>query len=272
MDREPQETILDAVIDATRDLPAPPAILTQVIELTGNADTPQGKVADVLATDPAVAAEILRHANSAIYARSRSVSSLFDAVTLLGFRTIRSIVVAVSAKGSFASADIPGDVKDGLWEHSLATAVFSRLLATKMRVCHPDDAYTAGLLHDIGKLVLCGKFKNAAREIYRSPENDATQVLESETQILGVSHSLVGAALVDRWLLPEEISAAARLHHEHFAPDSVAGIVALGDIFVSALGYNFRRVSAKELARIEEYNSQEETQHFEDVWEMLQDY
>ena len=197
-----------------KDLPVPPSILVSLTEMTNRPETTATLLASELSKEPVIASEILRLANTPFYVRARSVSSLKEAVGMLGFRAIKSIVIYISLKGSFEKSSIPSELLASMWEHSVTTGIFSRLLAVKLRVGHPDDAYIAGLLHDVGKLVT---FENEPKlsEICSLPEAiTGARLLELEAESLDITHPEVGGILAEQWLLPQTIGQAIISHHD----------------------------------------------------------
>ena len=216
----------------------PPVILTRIIEMTDDPRTPVEKVAEVLAAEPAVAARVLKLSNSAFFGRSREIASLREAVVMLGFSTIRSLVVATAAHGLYFHSEKARNVRYQLWDHSLATAVCCRLLAYRSRQVSPEESYISGLLHDIGKLVLLERWPDQYVHLLQTAKKEQTGTMDMENRTFGFSHALLGAALMDCWLFPERLSQAIALHHEKGGMDILTQTVSLANQLVTLWGHN----------------------------------
>ncbi|MDQ7053628.1 MAG: HDOD domain-containing protein [candidate division KSB1 bacterium] len=247
-----EDDLLQQVVQMTEEFPAPPTILNRILELTNNPTTQVEQVAEVLATEPAVAAKVLKQSNSAFYGRSRKISSIHDAVIMLGFYTIRSLVVATAAHSLYFRGQESQQLRHSMWEHSLATAIAARMVARALRNVNPEVAYIAGLLHDVGKLVLLDRWPQRFAQVVEQPNDASVASLEIELEQFGFTHPLVGAVLIDRWLFPQPLVAAVALHHEVDSLNEIPGIVHYANIFVSHLGYNLYTVSQDALTAISE--------------------
>ena len=144
---------LESIVEAVNDLPALPQVVVQVIKLTEDPDSTAQDINYVLNQDQAITAKVLKMANSAFYGFPRRIGSVTDAIIMLGFRTLRSIVMAASVS-DILNKEIEGYALEygELWRHSQCTAMAARLIARKSKFAFLDLAYTAALLHDIGKV------------------------------------------------------------------------------------------------------------------------
>ncbi len=238
-----EDDLLDQVVRMTEEFPAPPSILNRILELTNDPTTQVEQVAEVLATEPAVAAKVLKQSNSAFYGRSRRISSIHDAVVMLGFHTIRSLVVATAAHSLYFRCQEASELRHKMWEHSLATAIACRLLAQTLKNVNPEVAYIAGLLHDAGKLVLLERWPEHFIRVVERQKDDSIASLKLELEQFGFTHALVGAVLIDRWLFPQPLVAAVALHHEVDHLHELPGMVHYANRYVSSLGYNLHTYS-----------------------------
>ncbi len=206
---------LEDIIKQTADLPAAPATVLSVMK---EADSPAGSaktVADVLGQDPALAVKVLRLANSAYYGLSRQVMDIPDAVVVLGMRAVRNLCLLASSY-SWMTKPLTGyglGPKD-LWRHSFATAVGSSMAAERSGACTPDQAFAAGLLHDLGKVVLNVWFEAKIGGMMELALQLDAPIEEVERRTLGFDHAEVGALLAEYWNLPKPLVAALRYHHE----------------------------------------------------------
>ncbi|MGI5881269.1 MAG: HDOD domain-containing protein [Syntrophomonadaceae bacterium] len=206
---------LEQLVEAVNDLPALPHVVVQVMKLSEDPDSTAQDINNVLTQDQSMTARVLRLANSAFYGFPRRISTVTDAVVLLGFRTIRSIVLAASVSeilnkeiGGYALE--PGE----LWHHSQSSAIAARIVSKRIKYPAVDVAYTAALLHDIGKVILNSYMKEAYYEVVEKVENTNIPFNEAEMAVMGYDHAQAGARVAEKWNLPPELVEAIMLHHE----------------------------------------------------------
>ncbi len=205
--------LINKMISSLGELPSSPKIVSAVMRLTSDPDTDLNSLEKLLSADQSMAAKLLKLSNSSFYGQRKSVSTLKQAILIIGFYTLRSLVVATSIHGLYSNKN--GDsIENKLWEHSLASAIVCRLLAQKLGHIHVEEIFMAGLLHDIGKLVIAQKLRSKYEEVCRKVESDTLKFVDVEEQELGFSHCDVGMMLLNKWNLPQELSNAVYLHHE----------------------------------------------------------
>ena len=166
---EISRTTLDDIISTVGELPASPAIVSSLMSLTSDLDSTVDDISKVLAADQSLTARVLKLSNSPYYGRTKGVTSLDDAIFLLGFFTVRSMVIATSAHQIYKGGG-ESDSTSKLWRHSLSTAVACRQIAKRIKHPDKDEIFIAGLLHDIGKLVMLDKLKDRYRDIVAEVE------------------------------------------------------------------------------------------------------
>ncbi len=205
---------LRQLIMTTRDLPAMPHVASKVLELSSNPNTSALKLQQVIADDQAMAARILKIANSAMYACSRKIKTLTEAIVMLGFNSIRSLVVTSAARNLYSNSSQRMGLKERLlWEHSIGTACACRLLVQANSPHLAEEAFLAGLMHDIGKLVLNQQAADKFDEIVQTVYNESTMFAETERALLGFDHAEVGALLVNKWKLAPALEMIIANHH-----------------------------------------------------------
>lgn len=198
-----------------RNLPSVPTIYNQVI---AELESPTGsfdEVARLIAQDPLMTAKILQVVNSAIFAPSTPITRAEEAVLLLGTQRTQALVLAVPMFTKYESAACPGVAPDKIWQHSMEVAGFARAIA--VRAGHTelaDAAFTAGLLHDIGKLLLAANLTKEYAEVHRHCEELAAPVFQVERQHLGTTHAEAAACLFGMWGLPLPVLEAIAHHHQ----------------------------------------------------------
>lgn len=208
--RSPQ--LLDKIVATIGELPTSPAVVSTVMGLTADLNTEVDKLSRVLLGDPALTAKVLRLSNSPFYGRARAVGSLNEAVLILGFYTIRSLVVASSTYSLFGRKT-RGAVSSILWDHSLATAMAARIVARRIKHNQVEEAFIIGLLHDIGKLILFQKMDDVYKGIINAARRDKRNFLDIEEEELGFSHCELGSIILTRWNFPEFFVEAVANHH-----------------------------------------------------------
>lgn len=191
------------------DLPVPSAVLSDLMGVLARPDRKWSLVESVVRSDPAVASNVLRLANSAAYRGRKASSTLGEACARIGERALMRTVIASSV--SFMNeAHVDGyDIDDnGMWRHCVATALAAELLAGSSGLAIPEVAYTAGLVADVGKLLLGTLLASAGLD---GDDDRAFDLVEMET--CGASHATVSAWMLSRWGLPDEIVKAVQYHH-----------------------------------------------------------
>lgn len=204
-------------------LPTPPAVLTQLNRIVSDPNMSATAVAAVMAEDPGMTGKILRMVNSAYYGLSDTVASVRQAIIILGINAVQSLVLCAGAFEAFAASPEDREYQDEFWRHSLRTAAAARVLC----MLRADDdgrlvngqiqaaeAFSTGLLHDIGKMVLLCHFPEEHRAVCAHPDYGRIADSRVEMDVLGVDHAEIGSCLAERWNLPAELAAALCHHHD----------------------------------------------------------
>lgn len=226
--------ILKATI---RDLPALPAVVMELIDSLGRDDLSAEQLATKLSHDQALTAKTLRLANSSFYGVPRKVASISEAVSILGMRTVRTVVTAAALTGSFKKDNRTSLDFDALWRHSIATALCAKGLAEALEQ-DGESAFTLGLLHDIGRLVLATSFSRQYQAALDYQRAHDCLPQEAELATLGLDHSTVGGCITEHWRFAPAMVDAVTLHH---APGesteiTLASLVHVADNIAHALG------------------------------------
>ncbi len=250
-----QSPMMTKIIATIGELPTSPAVVSTVMGLTADLNTEIDKLSRVLSGDPALTAKVLRLSNSPFYGRARSVASLNEAVLILGFHTIRSLVVASSTYSLFGRKS--GNETAGiLWDHSLATAMAARIIAQRIRHKQIEECFIVGLLHDIGKLILLQKMPTPYQEIVKQVKADHLDFNLLEEQKLGFTHSALGAVILSLWNFPPALVDTVANHHsnEAFVSEdgnvSLVAIVSFANELAKNLGTGFIEDYQKDLTAL----------------------
>lgn len=231
---------IETIVEKVNDIPALPQIVLRVMKMTNDPDATAHDINKVLNQDQSMTARVLRLANSAYYGYARRIASVTDAVVLLGFNTLRSIVMAAAVSEILSKKYEGYALEEGeLWRHSQACAIVSRTVAKRSKFMQLDAAYTAGLLHDIGKVILNHFMKNAYHEVIALLESKDVPFMAAEEEILGFNHAMVGSKVAEKWNLPPQLVEAIALHHN---PEKAVGnpkltaIVHIADAICLSMG------------------------------------
>jgi putative nucleotidyltransferase with HDIG domain len=204
---------LRRVIEGLVALPTLPLVASRLLEAIADPDTYSEEIARIVALDPALTARTLRLANSDFYGFPRKVGSVELAVVVLGAPTVRDLVLSAAV---FQTIGAAGADLTALWNHSMATGVAARALADRAGYRLAGEAYAAGVLHDVGKVVLRQSFPDRFEGIVALAREQRLSIAEAERGVLGSDHAEVGGWLAERWGLPADLVEAIACHH---APD-----------------------------------------------------
>jgi putative nucleotidyltransferase with HDIG domain len=221
-----------AEVIGRKNLPTIPAVLTRVLGLVDREDTSTRDLVTLIEHDQALTGKMLRLANSAFFGQSRRVATIPRAVMLLGFSTVRNLALGVKVWDTVAPG-VPAEQLRALWRHAVMVAVGSKILTAKLAAGDADEAFTAGLLHDVGRLLLASRFKDAYWKATAGAEaTDA--IVDVEQASFGVQHAEVGGWLLEAWGLPPSIVDAARSHHAPPDRPCTTALVAAANRLVAA--------------------------------------
>ncbi len=202
-------------LDSIEHLPSLPEVVTRILSLVDDPVASAQQIGDVVGQDQSMVASILRLVNSPFYGLSRRITSIQHAIVLLGFRTIRNMALSAVLVKSFgeSSRDRRFD-RSLLWRHTIACAIGSRLLARKLRTVEPEEAFLAGLIHDMGLVVLDQYFHDGFRLVLDRVLGEGMTLVAAEREIFGQDHAETGAQLGRRWNFHPTIVEAIACHHD----------------------------------------------------------
>jgi putative nucleotidyltransferase with HDIG domain len=214
---------LEQLIGKGQELPSLPEIYLRVAEQLEDETTTVQQIGDTVQHDPAIATRVLKMVNSAYYGLPNQVASVTQSVSLLGRERLKHILIGSVLRGVFSSGqDNPAFSMQVFWQHSIKTAIIARELARQVReIEEPESMFTAGLLHDIGKLLLFNKCPERMLAAEEYTMQKRVDVLSAEMSQVGLTHTAVGEALMQHWGLPQLLINCVTRHHEivHDGPD-----------------------------------------------------
>jgi len=198
------------------NLPSPPVVYTQISRVINDPDTSVKDVAAIMSEDAAMSAKVLRLSNTAFYGARNEITNIRQAVLLLGLEAVKSLVLSSSVFEMFKNHSNDADFQAGFWRHSLATALAGRVIVRNhpsLTGLDPEVAFSAGLLHDIGKLIVCCFMPEEHKGIMSQMSGGKMSMYQAEENTIGFSHTLVGQMLAENWKLPHAIQCGIEHHH-----------------------------------------------------------
>lgn len=225
------------ILDNLHQLPAIPAVVQELIQNFGNPALDSPHLAQKISQDQALVAKVLRVANSAFYGLPRQVGTTQEAVVVLGFGTVRSLVLSAGFINAFsASASTACVDREQYWQRSLVVATYARAVAKCLRQ-DSETAFTAGLLHDIGLMVLDICAHERFAEVWKNAQGgDGEKLIQAERAAFGFDHAELGAEVARRWKFPATIEDAIRYHYQpgHAPFQILTGIVQVARVLALA--------------------------------------
>ncbi|MEZ5424945.1 MAG: HDOD domain-containing protein [Pyrinomonadaceae bacterium] len=249
-------------------LPPSPGTMMRIADLLRDYNSSMHQIAQAISYEPVLVVRILRLANSPIYALERNVTSIQSAIQAVGTKAVHDIVLIGMASTTFSKEIKNSPIAKRIWEHSIAVAMTARELSKMLGMRGTEEAFTCGLLHDIGKLILLSNFTAGFTAI--SEITDEAEMLNYETELYGYTHAEVGSLIARRWNLPEEVYYSILHHHNPSQSEGgnlVAHLVDVADILCNIKGYGLRPEEETKLETSESVMKLGFTpQHLENAW------
>src|SRR6202790_497329 len=223
---------------ALKNLPPYRPVARKLMKLTAHADVQLEQIQQVLRMDAAFTADVLRLANSPLIGMRGEIKSVMQAVMMLGLERIKALATTLSLR-AFLSAAAPSDALLASWRHNLATAILCERLA-RILVIDNDICYTAGLVHDIGRLSLLCAFPQKYEDMLIGQPTDDLDLLQREKSLFDIDHCEAGKWILEHWDFPEELREVAFLHHEKPKPGAtiILRVVHVGWRMADMLGFS----------------------------------
>jgi putative nucleotidyltransferase with HDIG domain len=269
---------VEASVQALRPLPQ---AVSRLVELMEHETATLAEAETLLQSEPVLCGMVLRVANSAYYGLPRGVSSIRQALILLGAHTVKGIALSVAAVGSVRDARAPTPQERALWRHAITVAGYAQRIARACRLGTQavEDTYIAGLLHDIGALLLLTRFPKQFSPVLQAGDEQA--VLQRERELFGYDHADIGAMIAEHWQLPERIVRVIAEHHAPYMPEGdtrlLTAAVMQADLWEAekrgapVLETAYPRAELSELIRIDEPTAIEIRQQVDEAVDALCD-
>jgi len=231
-----KNVLLQDVIKHIKDLPILPAVARELVSVLEDENSSLDLINEKIAMDHAITAKVLRLVNSSHFGANSRVVTIQQATALLGVEKIKNLVRLTILSNRSSVSYCEGFNFQAFWQHSVATAICAELISRALHMKH-DFAFTAGLLHDIGRLVLVSYYPDKYAEVIRYRQLKDCYLLDAEREIMGIDHVDAGLALAQQWLFAEAIQHAIKGHHRPDTPGihPLASVVHVADAMVHAL-------------------------------------
>jgi len=246
------EALMDTIVSKedlikkAGDINVLPSVAKKILDALGEESFSINELEHIIETDQALAVKVLKISNSALYGLPQDITSLHQALMVLGLKTIRSLVLSVSTKSLY---DKFGITEQKMWDHSVGAAFASWLISTGHGKDVSDIAFIGGLMHDLGKVFMNNETPEAFAEVMMKTYNEGADSIISEEEVYGYNHAEIGATLAEKWGFPSSLVQIIDMHHLHNKKledisDALAakGIacVNLANYFCKSLGIGYR--------------------------------
>jgi len=221
-------------IDQLGELPTLPHVVQKLASTIGRPNVSAEEIGMLIEKDQVLSAKVLRLANSPFYGFPARIASVGHAVVVLGLNVVKGLTLCATAFDIMKDAGM-----DQLWRHSLGVAMTAQIIGTRLAIKNPEEVFVAGLLHDIGKVVLYVKWPDVGGRIKTAYHTGDRPIMEIEQELLNLTHADVGGWLAQAWHLPSALREPIQFHHTPtMAQDAglQTAIVHVADIFVKGLG------------------------------------
>jgi putative nucleotidyltransferase with HDIG domain len=231
---------IDEILNIANHLPPFPKVALQVMKMIDDPEVKAKDLAEVIQYDSAITANLLKTCNAAYFGLTRKVSSIDDALVVVGQDILKDIIIACSSSRFYKGGAGDGyQLEQGeLWKHSVATAIMAKLLAKHFDKVAPDVAFTVGLLHDIGKRFLSSFVADDFAKIVELAYGGNMSFVDAEKKVLGMTHAELGCMIMEKWEFDEELGLAVKQHHDPDALEKgeLTALLAIANTQVITLG------------------------------------
>jgi HD-like signal output (HDOD) protein len=239
-----RQKLVNAAIADVSHIATLPEITLKIVEIVEDPDSTAADLHRIIANDPALCARVLKVVNSAFYGLPGQIGSINRAIVLLGLNAVKNIAIATSLATLFRSGQLTPHVSArDIWNHSMAVGAGAKLLAERLRMNLPDEAFLAGLIHDIGLIVEAQVLRPRLVEVLDAVHDQHLPMLAMERKVIGADHQDFGRALCEKWKFPRPFVCAAGWHHNpmELSADTraLACVVHVADVLAARAGLGF---------------------------------
>lgn len=213
--------ILNNYLERVKEFPTLPTIYSSLMDVMSNPRSTAGDVADIISQDQAAAAKVLKVANSSIYGFYGRITTITQAITFIGFDEVKNLVIALSIINLFSNGEKSNNFNPvDFWKHSIAVAVFTRMIGKTQGVNKIENYFVAGILHQIGKLFLYTVNPEEYSKVIDFAIENKIPFREAESKVLGITYTVAGEMLAQKWNLPNSIVQSIRYHYQGISDTS----------------------------------------------------
>ncbi len=231
-----ESKILRRRIENIGNLPTVPETLRKLSNIIENPQVSLNDISGFVQSDPAITFRVLKMVNSAVYGFPGRIASVSHAIMLLGLNVVKGLLLGISV------FELMHKAMGGLYEHSMGCAAAAKIIAHKKGLREPEEVYVAGLLHDIGKVVMALEFPEAYESALACAVQEDIQIGEAEKRFFADNHPVLGGVLSEKWRFPKKLTEAILYHHRPQAAEIYpleTAIVHFADILIKARGLGF---------------------------------
>ncbi len=232
---------IEAKIEKITDLPTLPVVAMKIMELSSDADSSIVDISEVILEDPSIATKTLGIVNSAFYSIQREITSLTDAIVILGLGRVREVVTSVSVFSAFPEVSGKDEFdRSKFWEHSIGCGMVARMIADRLGYKMEGREYVAGLLHDMGKIFMDQYFHEEFIEAFDKSLKDEIPMIDAEDSVFGVNHTYIGSWLGRKWNLPSPMIDVISCHH--YPLESTVDPILTSIVYLSNILCNYKGI------------------------------
>ena len=237
-----REEILQ-VLRNIRNLPTLPDVVMEILRLCDDQSATTREISQLIEKDPVLTTKVLKLVNSSYFGLSKEIFSVNQALVLIGYNNLKSLIMSASMLQVFHQDSQVGSFsRKALWKHSIGVGIGARFLAKRLRIGDSEQAFVAGLIHDVGKVIIDWFFHPQFEEIIGMVDRDQCWIRDAESRVMQVTHEEVGSYLASRWNLPDMLIEAIAFHHSPSCSQEhavTAAQVQLADALIRELGIGY---------------------------------